>query len=162
MKKLVIYYSLEGNTHFLAESIADCINADILRLKPKKDIKNNKLKYLIGGKQASTKKKPELHSYDINPTEYELIIIGTPVWAFNMTPAVRSFLHKEHFKNKKIGLFITNRGGSGKTVEHIKKLLLDNDILGTMDMKEPIKGQDTQRQVACKWAQELIDKVNDS
>lgn len=39
MKKLVVFYSFEGNTKFLAEAIANEIKADILELKPKKEIK---------------------------------------------------------------------------------------------------------------------------
>ena len=37
MKKLVIFYSLEGNTAFVAEAISEAIEAEIMELKPKKD-----------------------------------------------------------------------------------------------------------------------------
>jgi flavodoxin len=33
MKKLIIYYSHDGNTKFIAESIAKEINADITEIK---------------------------------------------------------------------------------------------------------------------------------
>lgn len=159
MKILVVYYSLEGNTQFIAESIAECLHADMLRLKPKKEVKNNALKYLIGGKQASSKKKPELHSYDIVPSEYDLIIIGSPVWAFTMTPAVRSFIEQEKLQNKNIAIFHCNRGGPGKVLTHMEELLAGNTILGTKGFKEPIKEQDSQKITACSWAQELLEKM---
>ena len=38
MKKIVIFYSLEGNTTFVAKAISEAIDADILELKPKKDL----------------------------------------------------------------------------------------------------------------------------
>jgi len=38
MKTLVVYYSLEGNTKFIAETISKTVGADLLELKPIKDI----------------------------------------------------------------------------------------------------------------------------
>ena len=36
MKKLIVYYSMEGNTHYIAEKMAEKLSADLLRLVPKK------------------------------------------------------------------------------------------------------------------------------
>ncbi len=157
MKILVTYYSLEGNTQYLAEGIAECLEADIVRLMPVKDIKNNKTKYLFGGRQAVMKKKPKLLPFDKNPEEYDLIIIGTPVWASTMTPAVRSFLSGNAFRDKKFGLFCCHRGGPGKTLSFMKELLEGNDILGSIEFREPIKDVLNKKEQACEWAQGLIE-----
>jgi flavodoxin len=157
MKILVVYYSLEGNTHYLAEGIAECLDADLLRLMPVKDIKNNKAKYFFGGRQASMRSKPKLESYTIIPEEYDLIIIGTPVWASTMTPAVRSFLSRSKFTGKKIGLFCCCRGNQGKAIMQMKELIEGNEILGTIDFREPIKDVLNKKEKACKWAQSLFE-----
>jgi len=157
MKILVTYYSLDGNTHYLAEGIAECLDADLLRLMPVKDIRNNKTKYLFGGRQAVTKKKPDLLPFDKNPEEYDMIIIGTPVWASTMTPAVRSFLSNSKFAGKKIGLFCCCRSNQGKAITHMNELLDENDILGTIDSREPIKGVLDKKDQICKWAQGLLE-----
>ena len=34
MKKLVVYYSLEGNTKLVAEAVAEAAEADLIRLVP--------------------------------------------------------------------------------------------------------------------------------
>ena len=157
MKILVVYYSLDGNTKYLAECIAESVGADVLRLMPVKDIKNNKMKYFFGGKQASFRVKPELQSFDVNIEEYDLIIIGTPVWAFTMTPAVRSFLSTRSLENKKIGLFSCHSGGRGIAIKHMKELLEGNEILGTTNFQEPIKGEQNKKEQICQWAKELIE-----
>ena len=36
MKTLVVYYTLEGNTHYAAKKIVSELGADMLRLKPVK------------------------------------------------------------------------------------------------------------------------------
>lgn len=160
MKSLVVYYSLEGNTHYLAEYIAKCINADLLRLIPEKDIKNTKTKYLFGGRQAVMKKKPKLLPFDKNPEDYDLIIIGTPSWASTMAPAVRTFLSNCNLKNKKIGLFCCHRGGPGKTIANMQEMLEGNKIIDSIHFREPIKDVQKQRERICTWAKELLEKFN--
>ena len=36
MKTLIVYYTLEGNTHYAAKKIASELGADVLRIKPVK------------------------------------------------------------------------------------------------------------------------------
>lgn len=40
MKILVLYYSLNGNTRFIANRIAEAIGAETLEIRPLKDIKS--------------------------------------------------------------------------------------------------------------------------
>jgi menaquinone-dependent protoporphyrinogen IX oxidase len=68
------------------------------------------MKYLRGGKQVMMKETPELEPYQIDLKNHDIIYIGTPVWAFTFTPAIRSFLKHTHLKNKKIVLFCTHEG----------------------------------------------------
>ena len=50
MKKLIVYYSLEGNTKMIAESMAQEIGADLLELTPLQDVsKKGFSKYIWGG-----------------------------------------------------------------------------------------------------------------
>lgn len=51
MKNLVVFYSLEGNTKLIADTIVEKINADILELKPKKKYPNLGFKKYFWGRQ---------------------------------------------------------------------------------------------------------------
>ncbi|MBQ1715087.1 MAG: flavodoxin, partial [Firmicutes bacterium] len=64
MKTAVVYYSLEGNTRYAAEKVADALEADVIELVPKKayPIQGFK-KFFWGGKAATMKDKPELEPY---------------------------------------------------------------------------------------------------
>ena len=87
MKTLIVYYSLEGNTQWAAEQIAARLGADTLRLVPKAAYPDKGFKkFLFGGKSAVMKEAPELESYEVDITQYEQIVLATPVWAGTLTP----------------------------------------------------------------------------
>jgi flavodoxin len=47
-----------------------------------------------------------------DPVDYDLVIIGTPIWGWNMCSLVRSYAEKNKGKIKKAAFFAT-MGGSG-------------------------------------------------
>jgi len=161
MKKIVVYYSLEGNTKFVAQKIAEAIGADLLELKPKKEIvKPHSLsKYFWGGKQVMMRERPELLPFVQNPQDYDVLFIGTPVWAWNYTPPINTFLADAKLTGKKIALFCSNGGAIGKTFENMEKELTGNKIVGKIDFKEPLKNnpQECEEKVK-RWAIEIISK----
>ena len=115
MKDLVVYYSMDGNTGYVAEKIKSRIGADMLRLIPKKAYRDKGfIKFLWGGKSALMAEKPELEDYSENLEEYDRIIFGFPVWASNFTPPLRTFIekNKEALKGKKI-VSLACQAGSG-------------------------------------------------
>ena len=109
-KPIIIFYSLEGFTKRIAEYIAKETNGDLLELQPEKTISKGFMKYFRGGKQVVMKETPILKPYRIDLKKYETIYLGTPVWAFTYTPAIRSFLKQTPLHNKKIILFCTHEG----------------------------------------------------
>ncbi|SDK07557.1 flavodoxin family protein [Natronincola ferrireducens] len=139
LRKLVIYYSFEGNTKFIAENIAKITDADLAELKPKKELTSKGfMKYIWGGSQVMMKKRPELYPLEKNPEDYDIIFIGTPVWAWTFAPPLSTFFHSNSLQNKKIALFSCNRGQNGKTFENMKKELEGNDILGEIELFDPL------------------------
>ena len=120
MKKLVIYYSLNGNTKKYAMEIAKEMNADLFEIKTQKSLPSNKSgQMFVGGMQASLGLKPALSSKLDGVGQYDNIIIGTPIWAGKCAPAITSFLAKYNIQNKVIGVFTTS--GSGNNQRCIKK-----------------------------------------
>ncbi len=117
MKTLVVYYSLEGNTEYVAEKIKESIGADLLKLVPKKAYHDKGFaKFFWGGKSAVMAEKPELEPYDVNLAEYDRIIFGFPVWASNFTPPIRTFVedNKDELKGKKFASFACQSGGGAE------------------------------------------------
>ena len=161
MKTLVVYYSLEGNTKLIAQKIAEATGADLLELKLKKETINphSLSKYLWGGGQVVMKEKPELLPFEVDPNQYDLIFVGTPVWAWNFSPPINTFLANVKIADKKIALFCSHGGAMGKTFENMEKKLSDNKIVGKIDFKEPLKNNPEEcAEKAKRWAIEIISQ----
>ena len=161
IKNLIVYYSFEGSSRLIAENIAKVLDADVLECKTVKNLKSKGFsKYFWGGRQVLFKKKPDLEKFEKNPINYYFIVIGTPVWSYNYSPAIRSFLSLIRLKDKKIALFCCHEGGIGKTLDNLKSELSENKIIDEMDFKNVAKNKEENILKAKKWAQSLVDKIN--
>ncbi len=129
MKIAVIYYSRTGKTKKIAEELALVFRAETARVVDKKDRKGI-IGYFKAAKDAFLKKEVEIESLSLNPRDYDLIFIGTPVWANGVTPAIRTYLKHAKIKNKKIGLFCTTHiSGTDTSFKEMISLLEGNQIV---------------------------------
>ena len=113
MKTLVVYYSRTGNTKRVAECIADALGADLLQLTEQED-RQGARGYVVAGWAAMRRKEAALDPLEKDPGDYDLVVVGTPVWAFTVTPAVRTFLNRYSSSIESTAFFCT-MGGSGAT-----------------------------------------------
>jgi len=123
MKTLIIYYSRTGVTKKVAEILKQKLNCDIEEIIDTKDRKGP-MGYMMGGRDAMKEYPTEIKPTTKNPADYELVIIGTPVWASNMAPAIRTYITDQKDKIKKVALLATY-GGSGyeKTFKRMSDLV---------------------------------------
>ncbi len=127
MRTLVVYYSLEGNTQYVADKICGRIGADSLRLIPVKHYSDKGVrKFLWGGMSAVMKEKPELQDHDVDLLAYDRVMIGFPVWAGTFAPPVRTFVeeNREALSGKDIVVFACQAGnGAEKAIAKFEKLI---------------------------------------
>ncbi len=111
-KILVVYFTRTGNTESIAQEMAAVLDADHEKIIEEGTTWGGFWGYLKAGKAAWQEQTTPIAPLSHHPREYDLVIIGTPIWAWNMTPAVRSFLTVYKDDLKKIAFFATE-GGSG-------------------------------------------------
>jgi len=160
MKTIVVYYSLEGNTDFVAKKIASELNADLLRLYPKKVYpKKGFSKYFWGGKSAVMGESPELEPYSFNAQTYDLVIFGTPVWAGTFAPPLRTFINENSLEGKKIAAFACQAGeGNPKKFAKLKKALSIENFEAELALINPKKRQSDSNE---KKIKEFCQKLNE-
>lgn len=121
-KALVVYYSRTGTTKQVAEAIADALQCDVEELI---DAKNRKgaIGWLGAAKDARAKKLTAIKEVKNDPSSYDLVILGTPVWAWNMTPAIRAYITQQKDRLPQVAFFLTT-GSTGieGTFDHMEQL----------------------------------------
>ncbi len=126
MKTLVVYYSLEGNTDYVAGKIAERTGAELLRLRPEKEYRDKGFsKFIWGGKSAMMAESPALEPYNADLTSYERIIFGFPVWAGTFAPPLRTFVseNKEALAGKNIVSYACQSGkGAERALKKLEEL----------------------------------------
>ncbi len=133
MKKLVVFYSRSGNTRKAGELIAAEINADIDEIKDKK--KRDGIRGFMGGGFDAFKKRETRIEHKKNPAGYGLVVVGTPIWAGTMAPAIRSYLKTNKLKN--VAFFSTAGSGSnGKAFREMEGL--SGKPVKTLELREKI------------------------
>jgi flavodoxin len=115
MQILIAYYTRTGNTEIVAKKIANILDADTEKIVDKKN-RSGIFGWLRAGYHAKRQILTEIEPSENESDNYDLILLGTPIWAGNPTPAIRTYIkrHKNNFK--KIGLLVTSKGGKNQPV----------------------------------------------
>lgn len=123
-KILVVYYSRSGATKKVAENIAAGLKCDIEEIQ---DTKNRKgiIGLIRSGYEAVTKKTTIIKKTKKNPSNYDIVIVGTPIWASTISSAVRTYILENKSKFKAIAFFCTFSGsgelGASKALKELYK-----------------------------------------
>lgn len=147
-KILVVYYSLDGNTEFAANTIKDITGADLEQLIPEREpTRSGFRKYAEGGFQALIHFKPRIKRLKHDPTGYDTIVLACPVWAGTLPPAMETFLNKESFSGKEVVIVAASASGKAdKMIDRIKSLVgSDNTVSVTASLTDPLKDKDKTR-----------------
>lgn len=148
MKTLIVYYTRTNTTKIFARALAKELSADIEELKEDGNY-SGPIGYMRAGRAAMQKKEVKLHEHRYDPANYDLVIIGSPVWAGLCAPAIRSYIseHKQFFRQSAI--FVTQ--GSNKrqkalddlkeqlNEEPISELFLPTKVVQQGDYQEQLK-----------------------
>lgn len=162
MTLLVACYSLEGNCRELGRLMAQTLKGDYLDIVPVHQSIPEKgfLRYLKGGKESIMKETPEILPLEKNPRDYDFILVGGPVWAWNIAPPTRTFLAQTDWTGLKAGVFCMHRGGRGAALTSMRALVEKGGgtIAGAADFKDLRWGDGSRtRMRAVDWARGVYE-----
>lgn len=116
MRTICIYHSETGHTHAVMEELAKSVGAELIRVKDRSGYGKATM-YLIGAPKAHMGALADIDPDTIDVAGYDLIIIGTPVWAFRPTPAANSIMKAiQNSTGKKVIIVCTSGGSPGETL----------------------------------------------
>ena len=127
-KVLVVYYSLSGNTARVARDIAKQMGADIESIVDKQHGVGftGYLKCVVDAVRESS---TQIAEPACDPSDYALTIVGTPVWAGKIAPAVRTYLKTQQSRFKDVAFFVTSGGTEASEIVPAMELLADRQAV---------------------------------
>ena len=126
-KTLIAYFSFSGNTMELANMIEEEVSGDIFRIVPEIPYTNDDV-YNRAQSELNGKIRPALKAHldkDIF-ANYELIILGFPIWWYDLPMPVWSFVEEYDFSGKTVIPFYTHNGSSSglQVSKHLRVFFL--------------------------------------
>lgn len=123
-KILVAYYSMSGNTAQIAKSVAQKLNADLHEIKPVAGTFPDDMFATddVFKQQLADNQMPHLASHLDNATDYDLILIGGPVWDVTVSSPVRTFISQLHGFRGQVADFSSAASDTGAYENDFKKL----------------------------------------
>jgi flavodoxin len=108
---LVVYYSRTGNTRTVASELVAALHADVDQIDDSRD-RCGVFGYLRCAREALKKRTIELVPPAYDASTYDAVVLGTPVWAGNLSSPLRSYVAAHKAKLANVAFFCT-QGGSG-------------------------------------------------
>jgi flavodoxin len=123
MKTSIIYYSYSGITRGIAEKIQNVCGGDLIEVKSKENY-SAITAYTLGCYRAMKEECDPIEPGTIDVSASDLIVIGTPVWAFKATPAINAAIAAlKGCDGKKAVIFATCGSSAKDTLPILKKAL---------------------------------------
>ena len=162
MKSLVVYYSHTGRTRAVAEMIAAAVSGDLEQIVEVGVERKGLMGFLRSGRGAMRKEKSQIEPPKKRPADYDLVLVGTPVWGWNLVPAVRSYLSAVDLKGKPVALFCTLGGtNSTRTFASMRELVAASHILGELAVSQSeSREKETLKKKVADWAKEIQTKIS--
>jgi multimeric flavodoxin WrbA len=88
--------------------------------------------YLTSGKQATKRELTKIEPAKKDPSQYDIVIIGTPVWALTISTPVRTYLTENKGKLGKVAFFLTFGGFGAESAFHELEDLCGKKATGTL------------------------------
>ncbi|EJO5346706.1 NAD(P)H-dependent oxidoreductase [Clostridium botulinum] len=156
MKTIILYYSYGGNTKRIAEMIQHEIGGDLAEIetvKPYTDDYNSVVDQ--GQREVNSGFMPEIKSLQVDMSDYDCIILGTPVWWYTFAPAVRTFLTKNNLEGKVVYPFATNGGWIGHTFKDFEKACKGAEVCQGLNIKFNGDKLETEEAAITSWVGQI-------
>jgi flavodoxin len=123
MKTSIIYHSYSGITRGVAEKIQKACGGDLIEVTLKKNY-SSLTAYSRGCYRAIREESDPIEPESIDVSASDLVVIGTPVWAFKATPAVNAAIAAlKGCDGKKAVIFATCGSSAKDTLPILEKAL---------------------------------------
>ena len=121
MKICIVYHSETGNTRHIAQHLASACDGQLVEVHDRASY-SALTRFLLRCKKARNEDLTPIEPAVIDVSAYDLLVFGSPVWAFKPTPVIHAAIAAlKGCEGKWAVAFFTHGGRPGQTEECIKK-----------------------------------------
>lgn len=133
MKILLVYYSRTGRTKKIAETIQSALNCETERIQ---DVKKREgiIGWFFAGREAARKATTKIKKAQYNPSDYDIVIIGSPTWNRHVSVPIRTYIQQHQKDFTHVALFTTGDTNKGDAIDDMKEMLKKR-VLISMHLK---------------------------
>lgn len=113
-RTLVAYYSMSGHTRQVADEIRDVTGAELEEISephPRRGV-GGLIRALF---DSIARRTPTITSASHDPADYDLLVLGGPVWAGRMAAPVRTYAKRYGTRAPRVAFFCTEGGNGAET-----------------------------------------------
>lgn len=135
---LIVYFTYTGNTGKLADQIHEIVGGDIIEIKLVEPYSDN---YDAVEIQVLTEQEegyaPGIETKINNIKYYDAVLIGSPIWWFELAPPIKTFLQENDLSGKNVAFFTTHDWylWSGKSDDNISEFCPQSIIKKRLSIK---------------------------
>ena len=135
MKSLVVTYSLSGQSRAVAAALAKELGADL------EDIRCDRYTRGFWGFSRATYdslagRLPDIEPSRRDPTHYDLVVIGGPIWASHPATPVQAYMHNEAGRLFRVAFFLTHAGSPPDKAFRQMSALVELEPKATLAVRE--------------------------
>lgn len=119
---LVVYFSRTGHARVLAEGVARALGADLEEIRDRTD-RCGVAGYLRSGLEALLGASAEIDRPRHDPSRYDVVVVGGPVWNAAVASPVRTYLWLERDRLPALACFASFGGvGAGRALGQMEAI----------------------------------------
>ena len=102
--------------------------------------KNFVLRIMSGGYKAMIQYKDKLDNFDTDISNYDEVIIGSPIWNSRLSSPINTVLDKLKLEGKRVTFILYS--GSGKSVKATQRIKKEYSSAKIIDIKNPLNNKE--------------------
>jgi flavodoxin len=135
-KILIAFHTRTAYTRRVAEAIARRIDADLDEITVTRE-RPGPLGYARCALEAMAEVATSIQLPERNPAQYDLVVIGTPVWSWNLSSPMRTYVLEERRRFPRVAFFCTmGSSGSERVFAELAKLCGKTPV-ATLSVSDP-------------------------
>jgi len=134
MKSLVVFYLRTGTTRTVAEAVSERLGSDVDEIHDTRD-RRGFIGWMSAGRDAGKRKLTTIKDVTKDPGQYDLVVIGTPVWNNTVSTPIRTYIAQHRDRLNEVAFFCTQDTEKSRVFEE-EELLVGRKPVATLALRK--------------------------